>query len=331
MTSSADLRPMLAVEHLSIYYGWPLPGLQVVNDVSLELHRGRIVGIVGESGSGKSQILLSIMGLLPDSGRATGRVRLLDRDILNQDRRSLDQIRGVTMAMVFQNPMTSLTPHLPIARQLTEVLVRHKGMSMAAALAESVRMLELVRIPDASQRIHRYPHEFSGGMRQRVMIAMALLCRPAVLLADEPTTALDVTVQAQLLKLFSDVAVEFGTAILLVTHDFGVVSELCDRVVVLYGGAVMEAGPTEAIVQRPRHPYTQGLLAAMPGPDRRPGQELYAIPGQVRPGSNRPGCPFCPRCTQRIPVCATERPILAAGPAERLIACHVADKAEAEA
>ena len=329
MTGSADPWPVLAVEHLSIQYGSPPAGLQVVSDVSLELHRGRIVGIVGESGSGKSQILLSIMGLLPEGGHATGRVRLLDRDILNLEQRELDQVRGVTIAMVFQNPMTSLTPHLPIARQLTEVLVRHKGMSLDAALAESVRMLELVRIPDARQRIHRYPHEFSGGMRQRAMIAMALLCRPAVLLADEPTTALDVTIQAQLLKLFSDIAAEFGTAILLVTHDFGVVSELCDRVVVLYGGAVMEAGPTDAIVQRPRHPYTQGLLAAMPGPDRPPGQELHAIPGQVRPGSNRPGCPFCPRCAQRVAVCATDRPMLAIEPAERQIACHVAKRVDA--
>lgn len=323
----ADL-PVLSVKHLSIYFGGRgHAGLQVVNNVSFEVRAGEIVGIVGESGSGKSQILLSIMGLLPDGGRAAGSVRLLGREILGLPQSDLDGLRGAAMSMVFQDPMTCLTPHLRISRQMTEVLVRHRGMTERAALSAAVRMLELVQIPDARHRIQFYPHEFSGGMRQRVMVATSLLCRPAVLLADEPTTALDVTIQAQLLKLFADIAAEFGTAILIVTHDFGVVSELCDRIVVLYGGAVMETGLAPDIISDPQHPYTRGLLAAMPGLHQTPGTQLFTIPGQILPGANRPGCPFCQRCTDKIPVCATERPVLRAG-SGRHIACHVAGRAE---
>ena len=323
--------PVLCVRDLGVRYGVGATGLQAVSEVSLEIGRGEIVGVVGESGSGKSQILLGIMGLLPDGGTATGSVRFLGQEILNLPQRQLDRMRGAALSMIFQDPMTCLTPHLRISRQLSEVLVRHRGLSERAAIAEAMRMLELVQIPDARRRIHLYPHEFPGGMRQRVMIAMALLCRPALLLADEPTTALDATVQAQILELIAELVAELGMSVLIVTHDFGVVAELCDRVVVLYGGSIMESGETLSVLRAPRHPYTRGLIAAMPVLDRTPGEELYAIPGQARPGAGGAGCPFWRRCGDRISACAVDRPPLVTGPAGRQTACHLVAAAESDA
>jgi oligopeptide transport system ATP-binding protein len=265
---------------------------------------------------------MSIMGLLAKNGTASGSVKLRGREILGMRDRELDRLRGASMSMIFQDPMTSLNPFLRVSTQLTEVLIKHRGMGKAEALSHAIAMLERVSIPDAAKRIRLYPHEFSGGMRQRVMISMALLCQPALLFADEPTTALDVTVQAQILELIKELASTMGTTVVLVTHDLGVVASLCDRVVVLYGGRVMESGSAEAIFEDPRHPYTKGLIASMPRLDEKIHGALRTIPGQppslARPS---PGCPFEPRCECRKPICRTLRPPVQSR-AGRSVACH---------
>src|SRR5262245_50344709 len=245
--------PILAVSDLTVRFKLPQGWVTAVDGVGFELRRGEVVGIVGESGSGKSQILLAIMGLLAANGRAAGSVRFRGREILNRGARDLDTVRGSEMAMIFQDPMTSLNPYMRVSDQLTEVLTAHRRVGRGEALDIAVRMLERVRIPEARRRIRLYPHEFSGGMRQRVMIAMALLCEPSLLLADEPTTALDVTVQAQILELLAELARDLDAAIAFVTHDLGVVARLCDRVIVLYGGRIMEQAPIDQIFYDPRH------------------------------------------------------------------------------
>ncbi|MEA2755168.1 MAG: oligopeptide transport system ATP-binding protein, partial [Aliidongia sp.] len=260
----AKAAPILEIRNLRIRFQTDSGTVAAVNDVSLSLTAGETVGIVGESGSGKSQILMSIMGLLARNGTVSGSVKLHGQEILGLRDDALDRLRGATMSMIFQDPMTSLNPFLRVSTQLTEVLVKHRAMGKAEAMRHAIAMLERVSIPDAAKRIRLYPHEFSGGMRQRVMISMALLCRPALLFADEPTTALDVTVQAQILDLLKELAATMGTTIVLVTHDLGVVASLCDRVVVLYGGRIMESGPAEQIFEDPRHPYTKGLLDSTP-------------------------------------------------------------------
>ena len=245
--------PILTVSDLAIQFKLSQGWVTAVDGVDFELRRGEVVGIVGESGSGKSQILLAVMGLLAANGRSTGSALFQGREILNRSGRELDAVRGSAMAMIFQDPMTSLNPYMRVSDQLTEVLTAHRGVGRAEALDIAVRMLERVRIPEARRRIRLYPHEFSGGMRQRVMIAMALLCEPALLFADEPTTALDVTVQAQILELLADLASDLNAAIAIVTHDLGVIARLCDRVIVLYGGRIMScmAAPTAIPRARP--------------------------------------------------------------------------------
>ena len=315
--------PLLDVAGLRVQFRTDSGAVAAVNDVSFSLSTGETVGIVGESGSGKSQILMSIMGLLARNGEAAGSVRLRGQEILGIGDRALDKLRGRVMSMVFQDPMTSLNPYLRVSTQLTEVLVKHRGMSRATALAEAVAMLDRVAIPEAARRIRLYPHEFSGGMRQRVMISMALLCRPALLFADEPTTALDVTVQAQILDLLKELTRTLGTTVVLVTHDLGVVASICDRVIVLYGGRIMESGTVEAIFAQPRHPYTRGLLASMPRLDERIHGRLATIPGQP-PSLAREteGCPFAPRCPEAQPVCTTTRPAIRES-AGHQVACHM--------
>ncbi|MGB8840748.1 MAG: ATP-binding cassette domain-containing protein, partial [Aliidongia sp.] len=261
---SAKTEPILDIKNLRIRFETDSGTVAAVNDISLSLIAGETVGIVGESGSGKSQVLMSIMGLLARNGMASGSVKLHGQEILGLPDKALDRLRGAAMSMIFQDPMTSLNPFLRVSTQLTEVLIKHRGMGKAEAMRHAIAMLERVSIPDAAKRIRLYPHEFSGGMRQRVMISMALLCQPALLFADEPTTALDVTVQAQILDLLKELAATMGTTIVLVTHDLGVVASLCDRVVVLYGGRVMESGPAEQIFEDPKHPYTRGLLDSTP-------------------------------------------------------------------
>ncbi len=295
----------------------------VVDRINLDLAAGEVLGIVGESGSGKSQLLFALMGLLASNGRASGRAVFDGQDLISLRPKALDQVRGRALSMIFQDPMTSLNPYKRIGDQLAEGLIHHQGMGRAAALAEASRMLDRVRIPDAARAARRHPHEFSGGMRQRVMIAMALLVRPKLLLADEPTTALDVTIQAQVLDLMSEIARETGTAIIFVTHDLGVVARICDRVAVLYGGRIMEEGPAEAMLSVPAHPYAKGLLATTPRMEAPLTPRLPVIAGAPRSGGAMlPSCPFSPRCEARMPACEVMPDLRANGPARRL-ACHL--------
>ncbi len=328
MALETRLTPMtdslLSVRDLSVNFRLPAGEMTAVDRVSFDVAPGEVLGIVGESGSGKSQILYALMGLLASNGRTTGRALFQGADSLSLPLAQMDEVRGNAMAMIFQDPMTSLNPYMRVGDQLAEGLIVHKGLSKAEARAEAVRMLDRVRIPDAANRARRYPHEFSGGMRQRVMIAMALLARPKLLLADEPTTALDVTIQAQVLDLLAELARETGTATLLVTHDLGVVARLCDRVAVLYGGRVMEEAAAETLFDAPAHPYTKGLLAAMPRLEAAMTPRLGTIPGTPRSGGgDLPGCPFAARCTERLDHCATSRPALRQTAPDRRAACHL--------
>ena len=315
-------RALLQVSDLNVRFHTTDGEVSAVNGVSLSLARGETLGIVGESGSGKSQLAFSIMGLLARNGRATGSVRFDGQEILNAPPKVLNKIRADKIAMVFQDPMTSLNPYLRVSDQMAEVLMLHRGMGKAQAVVECARMLDAVKIPDAKGRIRLYPHEFSGGMRQRVMIAMALLCKPDVLIADEPTTALDVTVQAQIMQLLDDLQTEFGMAMILITHDLGVVAGACERVMVMYGGRVMERAATDPLFADPTHPYTQGLLQAIPRVDQR-GDELSAIPGSP-PNMTfpPPGCPFQPRCAYAMPICEAQMPPLDDFAPGRARACH---------
>ncbi|WP_308914766.1 oligopeptide/dipeptide ABC transporter ATP-binding protein [Jannaschia sp. LMIT008] len=320
--------PVLEIEDLRVSFATGDGTVDAVNGLSLSLEPGGTLAIVGESGSGKSQTAFAVMGLLARNGTATGIVRLQGRDVLTMPEAALNRVRAETVAMVFQDPMTSLNPYMRVGEQMAEVLVLHEGLSKREALARSAAMLDAVRIPDAKGRLRQYPHEFSGGMRQRVMIAMALLCRPALLIADEPTTALDVTVQAQIMDLLADVRSEFGTALLLITHDMGLVAETCERTIVMYGGRVMEQGRTIDVFADPTHPYTRGLLDAVPRLDGDEG-ELRAIPGEPPDMANLPhGCPFTPRCPLAMDRCGTVQPPLEpCGPLLR--ACHAPPEAVA--
>jgi oligopeptide transport system ATP-binding protein len=314
---------VLAVENLTTRFATPEGEVAAVSGVSFAIGAGESVGVVGESGSGKTQAFLSIMGLLASNGRCAGSARFHGTELLGLPARQLNRIRGVRLAMIFQDPMTSLNPYLRISRQMTEVLIEHKGMSEAAARAASLRLLDQVGIPAARHRIDLYPHEFSGGMRQRVMIAIALLCQPDLLIADEPTTALDVTVQAQILELLRGLQRELGMAIVLITHDLGVVAGLCGRVMVMYAGRIVEQAPIEPIFADPQHPYTRGLLGSMPRLDERTVAELVTIPGQPPNLQALPeGCPFRDRCPFAFERCV-ERPDLRAFGLGRSKACHL--------
>ncbi len=312
---------LLELKNVSVRFETNDGQVRAVNDVNLSVSPGESLGIVGESGSGKSQLSFAIMGLLAKNGRASGSVLLDGQEILNAPPKLLNRIRAEKIAMIFQDPMTSLNPYMRVSDQMAEVLTLHKGMSKRQAVAESIAMLDAVKIPDAKNRVRLYPHEFSGGMRQRVMIAMALLCRPQLLIADEPTTALDVTVQAQIMTLLADLQREFGMAMILITHDLGVVAGSCERVAVMYGGRIREMAPVGPLFSDPAHPYTQGLLAAIPRIDHD-GEELAAIPGSP-PNMTRPpaGCAFEPRCAYRRDHCAQEQPPLESFSPERARAC----------
>ncbi len=301
---------LLDVNDLSVAFDTPDGQVHAVNGLSLSLEAGETLAVVGESGSGKTQLAFAMLGLLAKNGHATGSVRLNGDEILNLPERTLNRLRAEQVAMIFQDPMTSLNPYLRIGTQMAEVLQLHRGMSTGDAMTESAQMLDAVRIPDAAARLRMYPHEFSGGMRQRIMIAMALLCRPNLLIADEPTTALDVTVQAQIMDLLRDIRGEFGTAIILITHDLGIVAGAADRTMVMYGGRVMETGPTGPVFAKPAHPYTTGLLAAVPRLDI-PQDSLSTIPGDPPDLTNLPkGCPFAPRCPLVRDRCHAEMPPL---------------------
>ena len=287
--------------------------VNAVNGVSFDLYEEETLGIVGESGSGKSVTALSIMGLIPQPpGKITsGEVLFKGLDLVGLAEDEMRKIRGKEIAMIFQDPMTSLNPVLTISRQIGEALQLHMEMDRAAARKRTIELLKLVGIPSAADRIDDYPHQFSGGMRQRVMIAMALSCNPKLLIADEPTTALDVTIQAQILDLIKRLKREFGTAVMMITHDLGVVAGMCDRVQVMYAGHLVEQASVEQLYADPRHPYTLGLIRSVPRLDEARKERLEPIPGLPPDLVNvPPGCPFYPRCSFHMPVCLEQRPLL---------------------
>ena len=305
MTDST--KPLLSIEDLRIDFATDHGWANVVSGVSFEVAENEIVGLVGESGSGKTVTSLSILGLIPTPpGRKSGgHIWYRDKDLTELPMNQLRDIRGNEISMIFQEPMTSLNPAFTIGDQIAEVYRRHKGGSKKAALARAAQMLDLVGIPNADKRVRDYPHEFSGGMRQRAMIAMALVCDPKLLIADEPTTALDVTVQAQILELLSKLREETGTGIIFITHDLGVVAELCDKVVVMYAGEVVETAVGRDLFVQPKHPYTEGLLTSMPQLGER-GQQLASIPGRTpEPWAMPDGCRFNPRCKYVEDKCRT--------------------------
>lgn len=305
--STATRKEVLKVEELEVTFATESGRVPVVQDVSFTLYAGETLGLVGESGSGKTVTSLSLMRLIPSPpGRITkGSITVDGMDMLSLGNQELSRVRGEVISMVFQEPMTSLNPVFKIGDQLAEVYRVHRGCSRKEAWARAVEMLDNVQIPAARKRAHAYPHELSGGMRQRVMIAMALICNPQILVADEPTTALDVTIQAQILELIADLQRELGMAMILVTHDLAVVAEICERVVVMYSGQVVEESPIAEIFERPRHPYTAALMEAIPVVGHSRSGLLPFIPGSVAlPGSYPSGCRFGPRCAHFREQCA---------------------------
>ncbi|MBO9122297.1 MULTISPECIES: ABC transporter ATP-binding protein [unclassified Rhizobium] len=312
---------LLELKDYSISFRTPEGEVKAVSNMNLTVKRGERIAIVGESGSGKSQTFLGIMGLLAKNGRTSGQALLEGRDVLALKPRELDHVRGKDMAMVFQDPMTALNPSLKISRQLTEQLEVHRGFTARAASAEALDMLKRVGIPDPSRRFNLYPHELSGGMRQRIVIAMALLTKPKLLIADEPTTALDVTIQAQILDLFNDLTAEMNTALVMITHDLGVVAGLADRVAVMYAGRIVEEAPVDELFENPAHPYTAALHASIPRPDQDVDQ-LAVIPGRPPNLQHLPkGCSFSPRCPLVQNDCIDAAPRLDVQAPRHLAAC----------
>ncbi len=315
---------LLNVENLNVEFTVRDGIVNAVSDVSFTLEKGETLGIVGESGSGKSQLVLSMLGLLAGNGSATGKVSFADQQLLGLAPKQLNEIRGDRIAMIFQDPMTCLNGYLTISKQMTEVLMLHKGLDYETALARSIDMLDAVKIPDAKSRIERYPHEFSGGMRQRVMIAMALLCKPDLLIADEPTTALDVTVQAQIIAVLNELQDDLGMSIVMITHDLGVIAGISDNVMVMYASRMVEYAPVDVIFENPQHPYTKGLLKSVPRLNATGSEDLYAIPGNPPNLLHLPkGCAFAKRCEHKIDTCESELPLLRDIGADRKKACHL--------
>ncbi|MBX6369690.1 MAG: ABC transporter ATP-binding protein [Rhodospirillales bacterium] len=316
--------PVLAIRNLAVEFrsrdGW----LPAVRGIDLDLAPNETLALVGESGSGKSLTALAIMGLVPGpAGRiaAGSSIRFEGEELVGASEKALDAVRGNRIAMIFQEPMTALNPTMTVGAQIAEAIRVHRGLGRDAAWRESERLLDLVKVPSRRRRMHDYPHQFSGGMRQRVMIAIALACRPRVLLADEPTTALDVTIQAQVLGLLEDLKREHGLAVLFITHNLGVVALIADRVAVMYAGEIVESGRVEAIFAAPKHPYTLGLLGSTLRIDRDI-EALQPIPGSVpAPGALGRGCAFAPRCPRAVSRCETEPPPLEAVAPGRLVRC----------
>ena len=327
-----DTNALLDVKGLRTSFDGEQGEVRAVDGVSFSLPRGRTLGIVGESGCGKSVTALSIMGLVPAPGRiASGEVVFDGRDLLKVLPAELRDLRGDQLSMIFQEPMTSLNPAFPVGDQIAETLLRHRKLSAREARTQAIEMLRRVRIPSPEERVNDYPHQLSGGMRQRVMIAMALACNPKLLIADEPTTALDVTIQAQILDLMRELKARLGAAIILITHDLGVVAEMAERVVVMYAGRKVEEAPVRELFRRPRHPYTLGLLASVPRLGATHGRSdaprLAEIPGVV-PSLREPilGCAFAPRCTYATERCRREMPPLEAKAPAHFAACFESDR-----
>lgn len=318
--------PILSVNDLKTTFQTANGIVRAVDGVSFALGRGETLGIVGESGSGKSAASLSLMRLVPEPGRIEGGSITFDgTDILSLTAGEMRKVRGRRMAMIFQDPTASLNPYLKVSTQLTEITRLHLGHSRAEARKHAIDMLRAVGIPDAERRIDDHPHEFSGGMRQRVMIAMALSCGPELLIADEPTTALDVTIQAQVLDLIRELKERSGTSVILVTHDLGVVAGMADNVIVMYAGRVFEKASTRDLFARPANPYTIGLLKSMPNPEREMSGPLYQIPGLPPDAANLPiGCPFAERCYRAEGICRREAPPFVEAAPEHYSLCHFA-------
>jgi len=317
---------LLEVKDLRTYFELEEGTVKAVDGISFELKRGETLGIVGESGSGKSVTNLSIIRLIPSPpGKiVSGEILFDGQDILLLPEVAVRKIRGRRIAMIFQDPMTSLNPFMKISKQLMEMTQLHLGYNSARAYEHAVKMLETVGIPDARARVDDYPHEFSGGMRQRVMIAMALSCEPELLIADEPTTALDVTIQAQILELIKEIKRETGTSIILITHDLGVVAGMTDHLIVMYAGKIFEQAPTKKLFAVPANPYTKGLLRSVPDPLRAQG-DLYQIPGLPPDVAHLPsGCPFAPRCERAQQICREEYPPFVRVSVDRHSLCHFA-------
>ena len=327
-----DTEPLLQVRDLRVAFTRRgEPDTMAVDGVSFDVAPGQIVGLVGESGCGKSVTSMAIMRLLPQRGnRVTGTVLMDGVDLLGLSEAEMRERRGRDLSMVFQDPLSSLNPVIPIGVQVTEVLTRHRGMKKEAARTEAADLLDRVGIPDPRRRLDSYPHQLSGGMRQRALIAIALACRPRLLIADEPTTALDVTIQAQILELLRELVRDTGAALVMITHDLGVVAGLCETVNVLYGGRIVERAQRHRLFGTPRHPYTNGLLGSIPRLDSAAGEDLLAIPGSVV--DNLPwtsACAFAPRCSRPVDACTTTTPD-AETAGGRLLRCHNPVPASAE-
>ena len=318
-------KPLLEIQDLYVHFNTSDGVVQAINGASLSLSAGEIVGLVGESGSGKSVTAMSVLGLVPQPPAfyPGGKILWKGTDLLTTPDRELREIRGGEISMIFQDPMTSLNPVYTIGHQIAEMIRVHERVSAKQAKARTIEMLELVGVPNPHQRIDDYPHQFSGGMRQRAMIAMALSCKPELLIADEPTTALDVTIQAQVLEILEKSARELNTAVLLITHDLGVVAGLCDRVAVMYGGRIVEEAPVDELFEKPLMPYTWGLMKSIPQMDQFSKDKLYTIPG-APPIMSRPpkGCSFAPRCEFAKADCTASVPELLEIKSGRMVRCH---------
>src|SRR5215213_7903548 len=315
---------LLSVQNLSVDFRTGDGLVSAVDGISFELNEGETLGLVGESGCGKSQTVLGLLSLLDNNGRARGSAYYRGHELIGQRQRALNRVRGAKIAMVFQDPMTALNPHLKIGTQLLEVLRQHLTITNTAARKRAIDWLAAVRMPDPERCMKRFPHELSGGQRQRVIIAMSLLCEPEILIADEPTTALDVTVQAEILELLSELKRRLSMALILITHDLSVVAGMCERILVMYAGRVVESGPTRNLFRRPQHPYTQGLLACLPRLDAPVDKRLSTIPGAPPPADIRPsGCSFGPRCRFAFTRCEYETPKLIEIAQDWSKACHL--------
>jgi oligopeptide transport system ATP-binding protein len=315
---------ILRVKDLRTYFNTDEGTVKAVDGVSFDLRKGETLGIVGESGSGKSVTNLSIINMIPSPpGKiAGGEVFFMGEDLLKMSANGIRRIRGNKISMIFQDPMTSLNPFLRISTQMTETIILHQGLDKKAAKGKAIDMLKLAGIAAPEKRIDQYPHQFSGGMRQRVMIAMSLSCKPEILIADEPTSALDVTIQAQILDLMKDLTARLGTAVILVTHSLGVVAGMCDTLCVMYAGRIVERGATDAVFAEPKHPYTQGLIKSVPRLDIASGARLSSIRGQPPNVIDLPDCcPFYPRCDSAMDICKRKYPAVSRFAEGRSVAC----------